>query len=66
MNNKQTIIDGINKSNLSDEEKSELISILNRGSKAKFALAFLRIVGVSMELFELLDLDIGDLIDLFQ
>jgi HKD family nuclease len=65
MNNKQTIIDGIEKSNLADEVKTELISVLKKGNRTNFIIAFLRAMGISIHLIELFDLDIGDLIDIF-
>ena len=65
MNNKQTIIDGIEKSNLTDEVKTELISVLKKGNRTNFIIAFLRAMGISIHLIEMFDLDIGDLMDIF-
>lgn len=65
MKNTETIVDGIEKSNLSDEAKKELIVLLKRGNKIQFIIAVLRAFGVGTHVFELFDLDIGDLVDKF-
>lgn len=62
-----TLTDKIRKSNLSVEDKSVLINLLqdNKTDHSTFVSSLLKTLGVAKEVFEMFDIDIGDLIDKF-
>jgi hypothetical protein len=61
------LIQKIQGCNLSAEDKSILIEALNdnSGHFIKFVTEFLKIIGISKEVFDLFGIDIGDWIDKF-
>ena len=64
MGSKKKLIKNIRKSNLSKEDKSELISLLNNdNSLDSFLMALFRIISISKGTLDAFEIDVGKLLE---